>query len=105
MGEVRELAEVFVNGKSAGVLWKPPFRADITDLAQAGSNELTIEVMNLWSNRLAGDNELPEEKRFTSTNIQTHGYRTEPNYWVVQPAGLLGPVTLQQSAILDIDKP
>ncbi len=105
LGEVRELAEVFVNGKSAGVLWKPPFRADITDLAQAGSNELTIEVMNLWSNRLAGDNELPEEKRFTNTNIQTHGYRTEPNYWVVQPAGLLGPVTLLQSAILDIDNP
>ncbi len=105
LGDVRELAEVFVNGQSAGVLWKPPFRADITELVRAGTNDLKVEVMNLWCNRLAGDNELPENERFTRTNITTHGYRTEPNYWVVQPAGLLGPVRLVQSAILPIDRP
>ncbi|MCK5174226.1 MAG: hypothetical protein KAR47_12610, partial [Planctomycetes bacterium] len=32
LGQVRDVAEVFVNGKSAGVLWKVPFRADITSL-------------------------------------------------------------------------
>lgn len=100
LGDVRELAEVFVNGKSAGVLWKPPFRADITELVKAGSNDLMIEVMNLWCNRLAGDNELPKDERFTSTNITTHGYRTDPNYWVVQPAGLLGPVRLLPSVVI-----
>lgn len=97
LGDVREVAEVFVNGKSAGILWKPPFRADVTELVKAGSNELKIEVMNLWCNRLAGDNELPLDKRFTKTNIKTHGYRTDPNYWMVQPAGLLGPVRLMQT--------
>jgi hypothetical protein len=100
LGDVRELAEVFVNGKSAGILWKPPFRADITELVKAGANDLKIEVMNLWCNRLAGDNELPENERFTKTNIKTHGYRTEPNYWVVQPAGLLGPVRLVQTVMV-----
>ncbi|MBT3242918.1 MAG: hypothetical protein HN352_07205 [Bacteroidetes bacterium] len=101
LGEVRELAEVFVNGKSAGVLWNPPYKADITELVKAGSNDIKIEVMNLWCNRLAGDNELPEDERFTSTNITTHGYRTDPNYWLLQPAGLLGPVRLVPSVLIN----
>ncbi|HBB92774.1 MAG TPA: hypothetical protein DC042_13940 [Bacteroidales bacterium] len=103
LGDVREVAEVFVNGKSAGIVWKPPFRADISDLVKTGDNELKIEVMNLWCNRLAGDNELPEDERFTKTNIKTHGYRTEPNYWVVQSAGLLGPVRLVQSVVVKVN--
>ncbi len=102
LGEVREVAEVFVNGKSAGILWKPPFRADISELVKAGANDLKIEVMNLWCNRLAGDNELPLDKRFTKTNIKTHGYRTDPNYWMVQPAGLLGPVRLMQTHTISL---
>lgn len=105
LGDVQALAEVFVNGKSAGVIWKPPYRTDITELVKAGSNDLKVEVMNLWCNRLAGDNELPEDERFTSTNIQTHGYRTEPNYWLVEPAGLLGPVRLMQSINVMVDMP
>jgi hypothetical protein len=49
LGDVRELAEVFVNGKSAGVLWKAPYRADITALVKPGANELKIEVMTCGS--------------------------------------------------------
>jgi len=97
LGDVRELAEVFVNGKSAGVLWKPPFRADITPLVKPGANILKIEVMNMWINRLAGDQNLPAEKKFTRTNITFDGYRGKPGTWQVQPAGLLGPVRLLPS--------
>ncbi len=97
LGDVRELAEVFVNGKSAGVLWKPPFRADITSLVKPGVNELKIEVMNMWINRLAGDQNLPAEKKFTRTNITFDGYRGKPGTWQIQPAGLLGPVRLLPS--------
>lgn len=97
LGDVQALAEVFVNGKSAGVLWKPPFKADITSLVNNGTNQLEIEVMNLWTNRLAGDQQLPEEERFTSTNVLTHGYRTDPPYFITEPAGLLGPVRLVQT--------
>jgi hypothetical protein len=105
LGDVRELAEVFVNGKSAGVLWKAPFRADITSLVKPGVNKLKIEVMNMWINRLTGDQNLPEEKKFTRTNITFDGYRGKPGTWQVQPAGLLGPVRLLPSVhvMVDID--
>jgi hypothetical protein len=105
LGDVRELAEVFVNGKSAGVLWKAPFRADITSLVKPGGNELKIEVMNLWINRLVGDQYLSEEKKFTRTNIRTFdSFRAKPGtIWHVQPAGLLGPVRLLPSVDIKID--
>jgi len=88
LGEVRELAEVFVNGRSAGILWKPPFRADITALVRPGANALKIEVMNLWINRLVGDQHLPDPEKFTRTNIR------RGQAWEIEPAGLLGPVRL-----------
>ncbi|MFC2141546.1 glycosyl hydrolase [Acidobacteriota bacterium] len=103
LGNVRELAEVFVNGKSAGVLWKAPFRADITALVKPGVNKLKIEVMNMWINRLAGDQDLPAEKKFTRTNITFDGYRGQPGTWQVQPAGLLGPVRLLPSVDVKLD--
>lgn len=99
LGNVREVAEVYINGQSAGVVWKPPFRADITNLVKAGANELKIEVMNLWINRLTGDINLPDEEKFTKTNIKTDGGSWLENYteWHVEPAGLLGPVRLLSS--------
>ena len=99
LGDVRDVAEVFVNSKSAGVLWKAPFRVDITSLVKPGANKLKIEVMNMWINRLVGDQYLPEEKKFTRTNIRTFdGFRAKPGtIWSVQPAGLLGPVRLLPS--------
>lgn len=101
LGDVQALAEVFVNGTSAGILWKPPYRADITALVEAGANQLKVEVMNLWTNRLSGDRELPPDERLTHTNIQTHGYRTDPPDFLPEPAGLLGPVRLIQTAVLE----
>ena len=53
--------------------------------------------MNLWINRLAGDQNLPPEKKFTCTNITFDGYRGKAGTWQVQPAGLLGPVRLLPS--------
>ncbi|HSH19948.1 MAG TPA: hypothetical protein VLA03_05825, partial [Draconibacterium sp.] len=96
LGKVGEVAEVYINGKSTGVLWKPPFRTDISKLVKPGANELKIEVMNLWINRLTGDMNLPEDKRFTKTNIRSDGGTWLANYseWYVEPAGLLGPVRL-----------
>ena len=88
LGDVREIAEVFVNGESAGIVWKPPFRVDISDHVKVGSNDLRVEVMNLWINRLVADGKLPEEERLTQTNIRVG------QDWEAQPAGLLGPVRL-----------
>lgn len=88
LGDVRELAQAYVNGKSAGCVWKPPFRTDITSMVKPGANQLKVEVMNMWINRLVGDAKLPEDKRFTRTNIRGG------EGWEITPAGLLGPVRL-----------
>ncbi len=102
LGDVRELAEVFVNGKSVGVLWKASFRADITALVKPGANDLKIEVMNLWINRLAGDMKLPAERRLTRTNMKPVSDMGGDETWKIQPAGLLGPVRLLPSRHIDI---
>lgn len=55
LGDVKNLARVTVNGTTFPELWKPPFTCDITSAAKPGTNTLTIEVVNLWVNRLIGD--------------------------------------------------
>ncbi len=55
LGEVRETARVAVNGKDAGVLWKIPYEADITELLKEGKNTVEVSATNLWYNRLVGD--------------------------------------------------
>ena len=61
LGEMNDIAEIRINGKSAGVLWYPPFRADITELLIAGENELEILVTTNWANRLIGDEKEPAD--------------------------------------------
>jgi hypothetical protein len=58
---VAVMAEVKLNGKNLGTLWKPPFVVDITDVAKTGANKLEVRVVNLWPNRLIGDEQLPED--------------------------------------------
>ena len=90
LGDVREIAEVWLNGQPLGILWKKPFTAKLGPAARVGSNQLAIEVVNLWPNRLIGDQNLPPEKRFTQTNI-TKFQADSP----LMPSGLLGPVVLR----------
>jgi hypothetical protein len=100
IGDERDLAEVFVNGESAGILWKPPFRVDITALVKPGTNELKIEVMNSWINRISGDMKLPPDRRFCRTNVlppREGSFFHGDEAWHIQPAGLLGPVRLLPS--------
>ena len=89
LGNVREIARVSVNGQDLGVVWKKPFRVELGTAAHAGWNDLTVEVTNLWPNRLIGDQQLPPEKRLTRTNI-TKFTKDSP----LLPSGLLGPVTV-----------
>jgi len=121
LGNVQVIAEVTVNGKELGILWKPPFRVDVTDALAAGTNRLEIRVTNLWANRLirdeqfppdferasslvrkwpdwlVNDTERPEKRRKTFTTYQ-HYTGNEPLF----PSGLIGPVkilTLEQVKI------
>ncbi len=93
LGEVRELAEVSLNGTPLDVVWKPPFRLDVTGKLRDGRNELVIRAINTWANRLIGDAALPEADRHTWTSFK-HYQKTD----TLPDSGLLGPVTLQMSA-------
>jgi hypothetical protein len=88
LGDVREIAEVWVNGKSLGVLWKPPFAVSLGKVS--GPVELQVEVVNLWPNRIIGDLQPGIEKRYASTNITKFTASSE-----LMPSGLLGPVVLR----------
>lgn len=69
LGRVRNFAEVTLNGKALGVLWKPPFRVDVTGLVKPGRNLLSVKVTNLWPNRLIGDEQLPDEVQWQGNAI------------------------------------
>ena len=89
LGNVRELAEVKVNGQSCGITWTPPFRVDITGAVKAGQNKLEIQVVNFWPNRIIGDAGLPPEQRLTQTNIRKLTANTS-----LMESGLFGPVQI-----------
>jgi hypothetical protein len=61
LGEVNNIARVWVNGKDMGVVWTAPFRIKITDAIVSGENKIDIEVANLWPNRLIGDEKKPDD--------------------------------------------
>jgi hypothetical protein len=94
LGSVRNLARVRLNGKDLGVVWTAPWRLDITEAARAAANELAIEVVNLWPNRLIGDAKLPPDQRRTKTNVRKFD---QPGLPLLE-SGLLGPVTLRISS-------
>ena len=89
LGDVKNLAEVEVNGKSLGIIWKHPFRVDITGALRPGSNSFQVKVTDLWVNRLIGDAQPNVKNKIT--------YTTMPFYQAnspLQPSGLLGPVQI-----------
>ena len=63
---------------------------DVTDAVKPGANQLQIEVVNFWPNRIIGDADHPPDQRLTRTNIRKLTAKTP-----LEPAGLFGPVTLQ----------
>lgn len=93
LGNVREIAEIRLNGKPLGILWSIPFRADVTSALRRGPNTLEIEIVNFWPNRIIGDASLPEAQRLTRTNIRKLTADTP-----LVESGLLGPVTLMSAA-------
>jgi hypothetical protein len=66
LDEVRDLAEVSVNGRSDGLVWAPPYRVDVTSALKPGLNKIVIKVTNEWTNRIVGDRLGPPEKRVLS---------------------------------------
>jgi len=89
LGNVKNLAEVIINGQSLGISWKTPFRVNVTRVLKEGANTLEVKVTNLWVNRLIGDQQ--------PGNLKKISYTTEAFYKVdspLLPSGLLGPVKI-----------
>ncbi len=114
LGRVEVMAQPTLNGKPLPILWKAPFVLDVTDTLRPGRNTLTVRVVNLWPNRLIGDEQLPEDsKRYAGGNLVewpswlqedkpsptgrfTFGsWRLYDKNSKLLPSGLLGPVALR----------
>ncbi|MFD2099055.1 glycosyl hydrolase [Flagellimonas iocasae] len=89
LGEVKDVAEVTVNDKNLGVLWKTPFTTDITDVIKTGENTLKINVTNVWANRLIRDAQPEVQEKITYTTMPFY-QGNEP----LLPSGLLGEVKI-----------
>jgi hypothetical protein len=99
LGGVKDLAEVVVNGKNLGVLWKPPYVVDATGALQPRANQLEIRVTNEWTNRLMGDRLGPQDKRVFPAPpgmAGRGGFAFGPQ--TPLESGLLGPVRIVEVA-------
>ena len=100
LGRLWAIGEVTVNGQPLGVVWTPPFRVDVTNALRDGVNEVVVDVVGTWHNRLVGEARglVP---RWTKTNVTQSqrglGRELQVGPWKnLDPieAGLFGPVRL-----------
>ena len=103
LGEVRETAQVFLNGRDLGAAWKGTRRLPCGDALKRGANDLRIEVANLWiphvlahppgdpARHLKGVGADPAVAETAGIRWGTYG---EVPAEKVPPSGLLGPVRL-----------
>jgi hypothetical protein len=93
LGTVYDLAEVSINGKTVGSLWKPPYALDVTQALKPGDNRLEIKVTNEWTNRIMGDRLAPADKKILNVPAPPPG-APAASAAALPLSGLIGPVTL-----------
>ncbi|GAB3927940.1 glycosyl hydrolase [Mucilaginibacter myungsuensis] len=110
LGEVYNLARVKLNGKDHGILWAAPWTIDLNKATLKEHNELEIEVVNLWPNRLIGDERLPDDgikngrlpdwvlqgKPRPTKRVTFSTYKFYNKDSPLLKSGLIGPVTIKQ---------
>lgn len=118
LGRVEIMAAVKINGRDMGIAWKAPYRIDVSKAIRPGENSLEIKVVNLWINRLIGDEHRPDDSpRTDKGTLETwpewiHGNKPSPTgrltftswrLWKkddpLQPSGLIGPVTMTSPSL------
>jgi len=93
LGEVKNLAEVTVNGKPLGIVWHAPYRVDASGALRPGANQVTIKVINAWVNRLIGDQQPDATTKYTFADVKPYKANSP-----LLPSGLLGPVRVYSAA-------
>lgn len=123
LGTVNSIARVFINNKDAGVVWTAPWRIGFPSSLLKVTNEIKIEVTNVWANRLIGDEQEPDDMKWLpSQYIYNSGQSLKefPDWFLnntprpskgrycfttwnyfdshskLSPSGLLGPVKLEE---------
>jgi alpha-L-rhamnosidase len=118
LGNVQVMAEVALNGRDLGIVWKAPYRVDLSGAVKPGDNDLVVKVVNLWPNRLIADARKPAD-----TPRSADGMSTSWPAWLLEgkpsptgrltfaawnpwkadakllPSGLIGPVRLLQPQV------
>lgn len=102
LGNVQDIAVVSLNGHTFPVSWYAPYEVDITPYVVEGENRLSVDVVNLWVNRLVGDGKLAESERRTKSNVKKYDSPDADKYMRV--SGLLGPVTVRLFDRVNIGK-
>ena len=87
---VGTMAKVYINGKYAGGVWTAPYRLDVTDFVKNGRNDVKVEVVNTWVNRIVGDMNLPESERDTYLFVNHLNAKTP-----LPPSGIIGKVKFE----------
>ncbi|HTQ09220.1 MAG TPA: glycosyl hydrolase [Fimbriimonadaceae bacterium] len=119
LGDVQVMASVKVNGHDLGILWRSPYRVDVTRWLKPGVNSLEIAVTDLWPNRMIGDESLPEDGDRNPNGtlkswpdwVLNGGHSptgriafTSWKLWHKEdkllPSGLIGPVTIQDEIVV-----
>lgn len=97
LGDVRESAEVTINGIKAGKLWSVPFTMRVGRFLRPGVNRLEVDVTNLQANRIADFERRGVKWRiFKDANIAsvTNAKKFSFADWPLIPSGLNSRVTL-----------
>jgi hypothetical protein len=92
LGDVKNLAEVSLNGTVLATVWHSPYRVELTGQLKEGSNQLTVKVVNAWVNRLIGDQQ-PGAEKYTFADIKPYKATSK-----LQASGLIGPVQVISSS-------
>jgi len=113
LGKVEVMARLKMNGKDLGIAWRTPYRFDISDAVIPGDNKIEIEVVNLWPNRLIGDEQFADDIGYdksgtiaswpnwlinnTERPVKERKVFSARRQWnkddVLLPSGLIGPIT------------
>ncbi|MDR0384712.1 MAG: hypothetical protein LBH60_01390 [Prevotellaceae bacterium] len=125
LGELHDIAELEINGQNVGVLWTPPYKADVTPFLKSGDNKIVIYVTVNWANRLIGDEQFPSDFEWGTDRGEQMGraMKAYPDWFInnlprpsrgrktfniwyyfrkdstLQPAGLIGPVRLVHQTV------
>jgi len=119
LGTVHHLSRVRLNGRDLGVVWTAPWEMRVpAGLLKRYRNQLEIEVVNVWANRLIGDEQEPPDCEWLPGHMGGQFLKAFPawfrrgeprpskgrfcfttwNYFTkdspLVPSGLLGPVRL-----------